>query len=138
MDTMIKAWEPRILSIMRIAIGLDFLQHGMSKLFDFPHVDRPGQVPLMSLLGLAGVLELAGGVLLTLGLYTRLVAFIVSGEMAAAYFMAHAPAGFFPILNHGELAVVYCFVFFYLAFAGGGEWSLDQAMRGEKALAAAR
>jgi putative oxidoreductase len=122
-------WAPRLLSVFRIVLGLLFLTHGLVKLFGFPAGAQPGQVPLMTLLGLAGVLELVGGVAIVLGLFTRPVAFILSGQMAVAYFMAHAPQGFFPVLNGGELAVVYCFAFLYLAAAGGGEWSLD-AKRG--------
>jgi putative oxidoreductase len=121
------AWEPRILSILRIVLGLLYMQHGLFKIFGFP----PGQTPakpyvLMSLVpGLAGLLELIGGALVAIGLFTRIVAFILSGEMAFAYFMAHAPRAFYPYSNGGELAVLYCFAFLYLAFAGGGPWSLD-------------
>src|SRR5262252_1370684 len=112
------AWEPRILSILRIMTGLLYLQHGLNKVFGFPPSANPRPYVLMTLLpGLAGLLELTGGVLMTVGLFTRIVAFILSGEMAFAYFMAHAPRSIFPLLNAGELAVMYCFVFFYLAFA---------------------
>ena len=112
--------------------ALLFLQHGTAKLLHFPHVAMFDQLQLFSLPGLAGVIELVGSVLLLIGLFTRPVAFIMSGEMAVAYFMAHAPRGFFPILNQGELAILFCFVFLYLAAAGGGPWSIDAA-RGEKA-----
>jgi putative oxidoreductase len=100
------------------------MQHGAQKLFNFP---GPPQAmhPLFSLIGAAGVLELFGGLLLFLGLFTRPVVFLLSGEMAVAYFMAHAPHGFWPLLNRGELAVLYCFIFLYLAVAGGGSWSVD-------------
>ncbi|MGK9231301.1 DoxX family protein [Inquilinus limosus] len=118
-------WAPRVLSILRIATALFFLQHGTAKLLGFPHVAMFDGVQLFSLIGLAGVLELVGGVLLLIGLFTRPVAFILSGEMAVAYFMAHAPQSFFPILNNGELAALYSFVFLYLAAAGGGPWSVD-------------
>jgi len=118
-------WAPRVLSILRIVIGLLFLAHGLVKLFGFPVGAQPGQVPLASLFGLAGLLELVGGAAIVLGLFTRPIAFILSGEMAVAYFMAHAPQGFFPVLNGGELAIIYSFAFLYLAAAGAGPWSLD-------------
>ena len=120
------AWQPRLLGLLRIVTALLFLQHGTAKLFGFPHVAMFDNVHLLSLVGTAGVLELAGGVLLLLGIFTRPVAFILSGEMAVAYFIAHAQKSFFPILNGGELAVLYCFVFLYLAAAGGGEWSFTR------------
>jgi putative oxidoreductase len=124
------AWEPRILSILRIMTGLLFLQHGMSKVFGFPPSANPRPYVVMTLVpGLAGLLELVGGALIAVGLFTRLVAFILSGEMAFAYFMSHAPRGFFPYGNAGELAVMYCFVFLYFAFAGPGAWSLDGMRR---------
>jgi putative oxidoreductase len=109
---------------LRTVTALPLLQHGTTKLFAFPHVAMFDNLRLLSLVGIAGVLELAGGVLLLLGICTRPVAFILSGEMAVAYFLAHAQKSFFPILNQGELAVLYCFVFLYLAVAGGGAWSL--------------
>lgn len=118
-------WSPRLLSVMRIVIAFLFLQHGGQKLFDLPIANPGPPLELFSLMGLAGVLELFGGLLLLLGLFTRPVAFVLSGLMAVAYFMAHAPKGGLPIANQGELAVVYCFVFLYLAVAGGGPWSLD-------------
>jgi putative oxidoreductase len=124
-------WEPRILSILRIMTGLLYLQHGLSKVFGFPPSANPRPYVLMTLVpGLAGLLELIGGVLVTVGLFTRIVAFILSGEMAFAYFMSHAPRSIFPLVNAGELAVMYCFVFFYLAFAGPGPWSLDHMRKG--------
>lgn len=118
-------WTPRILGILRIVTGFLFLQHGMAKLFGVPHVAMFDGLHLFSLLGFAGVLELVGGLLMVVGLFTRPTAFILSGEMAVAYFMAHAPHGFLPILNQGELAVMYCFVFLYFAVAGGGAFSLN-------------
>jgi putative oxidoreductase len=118
------AWQPRLLGLLRIVTALLLLQHGTAKLFGFPHVAMFDNVQLLSLLGIAGVLELAGGLLLLLGICTRPVAFILSGEMAFAYFLAHARKSFFPILNQGELAVLYCFVLLYFALAGGGAWSL--------------
>ena len=120
------AWQPRLLGLLRIVTALLLLQHGTAKLFGFPHVAMFDNVQLLSLLGIAGVLELAGGVLLLLGICTRPVAFILSGEMAFAYFLVHAQKSFFPILNQGELAVLYCFVLLYLAVAGGGAWSLTK------------
>jgi putative oxidoreductase len=117
-------WQPRLLGLLRIATALLFLQHGTAKLLGFPHVAMFDNLRLLSLLGVAGVLELAGGILLLLGVCTRPVALILSGEMAFAYFLAHAQKSFFPVLNQGELAALYCFVFLYLAVAGGGAWSL--------------
>jgi putative oxidoreductase len=121
-------WAPRVLSILRIVAALIFMAHGTQKLLGFPPGDRP-QPELFSLIGLAGALELFGGILLVLGLFTRPVAFILSGEMAVAYWMAHAPQSFFPIVNGGDSAILYCFVFLYLAVAGGGAWSLDNTLR---------
>jgi putative oxidoreductase len=115
--------------VLRIVVGLLFLAHGLVKLFGYPVGAQPGQVPLVSIFGLAGVLELVGGAAIVLGLFTRPVAFILSGQMAVAYFIAHASQDFFPILNGGELAIIYSFTFLYLAAAGAGPWSLD-AKRG--------
>ena len=115
----------KLLSVLRIVVAGLFMQHGMAKLLHVPHVASFDHVQLFSLVGLAGALELFGGLLLLIGLFTRPVAFVLSGEMAVAYFMAHASASPLPLLNHGELAIVYCFVFLYLAFAGGGVWSID-------------
>lgn len=120
-------WTPRLLGVLRIVTGLLFLQHGTAKLFGVPHVEMFDGVQLFSLMGVAGVLELAGGALIVLGLFTRPVAFILSGMMAVAYFMAHAPQGFSPLLNQGELAIMYCFVFLYLFVAGAGAFSADAA-----------
>ena len=119
-------WAPRFLSILRIMTALLFLEHGTQKLLGFPASDY---VPaFMSLPWIAGVLELFGGALLAVGLFTRPVAFILSGQMAVAYFVAHAPGSFFPVLNGGESAILFCFIFLYLVFAGPGPWSVD-AMR---------
>jgi putative oxidoreductase len=116
-------WAPRVLSILRIVVGLLFMEHGTAKLLGFP----PGTAtpPLFGLMWFAGLIELVGGALVALGLATRAAAFIMSGEMAVAYFMAHFPQNFFPLVNRGDAAVLYCFVFLYLAVAGGGPWSLD-------------
>jgi putative oxidoreductase len=131
MNTLCLQWSPRLLSVLRIVTAFLFIQHGSMKLLGFPPSEAFAGVKLFSLIGFAGVLELFGGLLVLFGLFTRPVSFILSGEMAFAYFMAHAPHGFFPILNRGELAVLYCFVFLYLAVAGGGVWSVDQ-IRGRR------
>jgi putative oxidoreductase len=119
--------SPDLLSVLRIVTAFLFMQHGAMKLLGFPGAGDH-TVELMSLRGLAGVLELVGGGLVLLGLFTRPVAFVLAGEMAFAYFMAHAPQGFWPALNQGEAAVLYCFVFLYLSAAGGGPWSLDRML----------
>jgi putative oxidoreductase len=113
------------LAALRIMAALLLLEHGLQKFFGFPAPFPMGNVTLLSLTGLAGLLELGGGLLLLVGLFTRPAAFILSGEMAVAYFMAHAPRGFFPIVNQGELAVLFCFVFLFLSVAGAGAFSLD-------------
>src|SRR5437764_9108174 len=116
-----------MLSILRIMVGLLFMEHGLAKVLSFPLQPNHAPFALFTLNpGLQGLLELVGGLLLALGLFTRTVAFILAGNMAVAYFMAHAPRGFFPLLNGGELAIIYCFVFLYFWVAGGGEWSLDR------------
>jgi putative oxidoreductase len=116
--------SPYALSVLRVVTALLFLQHGLSKLFGFP---VPGP-PLHGLLILAAFLESAGALLLLLGAYSRIVAFVLSGQMAVAYFMAHATRGLYPIANGGEGAILYCFIFLYIAFAGGGPWSVDRAV----------
>ena len=129
-------WTARLLSILRIMAGLLFLEHGTTKVLGFPP-GAPGPhtgFVVNNMAGFSGVLELIGGALLVIGLFSRITAFILSGEMAVAYFMIHwaivtsAPHSFYPIINKGEIAVLYCFVFLYLAAAGPGPWSLD-AMR---------
>lgn len=123
------AWEPRMLSLLRIVVGLLFLEHGLSKIFNVPPQPNHAPYVLLTLVpGLAGLIELIGGAMLAVGLWTRCVALIMSGEMAVAYFMAHAPRNFFPLLNGGDAAILYCFVFLYFVFAGGGAWSLDRAL----------
>ncbi len=126
-----RALAPYLLSLLRIMAALLFMQPGMAKLFAFPAAIMPnGEVArIFSLMGLAGVLEAFGGLLLLVGLFTRPVAFVLSGEMAFAYFMGHAPHGFWPVLNHGELAILYCFLWLFLSAAGPGPWSMD-ALRG--------
>jgi putative oxidoreductase len=134
--TMRLTWEPRMLSVLRIIVGLLFFEHGTSKILDFPHAQNHVAWGLMSVNpGVQGLLELIGGLLLVLGLFTRPVAFILAGDMAVAYFWRHAPNNFFPLLNGGELAIIYCFVFLYFFMAGAGIWSLDQlwATRGTSA-----
>src|SRR5260221_4099074 len=121
-------WGPRILSVLRIVLGLVLLQYGLAKLVGGPAVRMFEDLNWFSLFGIAGMFELVGGTLLILGLFTQPVAFILSGEMAAAYFIEHLPHGFFPILSEGDLAVSLCFAFLYLSFAGGGPWSLDAMM----------
>ncbi|MDR3532215.1 MAG: DoxX family protein [Rhodopila sp.] len=128
MSDLTAALAPRLLSILRIVTGLQFLEHGTQKFFSFP--TRAGAMPeLVSLLGVQGCLELVGGVLIVMGLFTRPVAFILAGDMAVAYFMSHFPKSFFPAVNGGDAAVLFCFVFLYVAAAGGGVWSVD-ARRG--------
>src|SRR6266481_87350 len=124
-----KMWTPRILGILRIVVGFLFLQHGTAKWFGMPHVAMFDGMNMMSLIGVAGVLELAGGLLVCLGIFTRVAAFILSGEMAVGYFMVHAPQGLLPILNQGELAVMYCFVLLYFSVAGAGDYSVDAIQR---------
>jgi putative oxidoreductase len=124
-------WQPRALAVLRIITAYLFMAHGTAKLFGVPHVAMFDGLKLMSLTGLAGVLEVGGGVLLLIGLFTRPVAFVLCGFMAVAYFMAHASQGnvLLPILNAGELAVLYCFVFLYFVFSGAGAWSVDAARK---------
>jgi putative oxidoreductase len=119
-------WAPRALALLRIVAALLFIEHGTQKLLGFPPADTPGP-PLFSLFGLAGVLEVVGGILLLLGLFTRPVAFVLSGMMAVAYWMAHAPQSFYPAVNGGDAAILFCFVFLYLVAAGPGAWSVDGA-----------
>ena len=128
--TFLSAYSAVLLSVLRIMTGLLILQHGTAKYLSFPINPANGASP-MTLSGFAGVLELVGGVLLVVGLFTRPVAFILSGLMAFAYFIAHAPQDFYPLNNRGELAIIYCFVLLYLAAAGGGSLSLDRTVRSE-------
>jgi putative oxidoreductase len=124
-------WAPRavsVLGILRVFTGLNLLEHGTGKILGFPAVPSFANVQISSLAGAAGMIELIGGILFTIGLFTRPVAFILSGFTAVAYFMAHAGKGFYPIVNGGELAALYCFVFLYFVFAGAGPWSADALM----------
>lgn len=118
-------YEPHALAVLRIVAALLFLVHGTVKLFGFPPEAMPGPQDSMTLLWIAGVIELVAGALIAIGLFTRPAAFVASGEMAVAYWMAHAPRGLFPAVNMGEPAILFCFVFLYLVFAGPGAWSLD-------------
>jgi putative oxidoreductase len=118
-----------MLSVLRIVSALIFMAHGTQKILGFP--PSAMNPALLSMSGIAGLLELVGGALLLIGLFSRPVAFILSGEMAFAYFIAHAPKSFFPALNGGDAAILYCFVFLYIAFAGPGPWSID-AQRGRR------
>jgi putative oxidoreductase len=127
-DTRWLAWEPRTLSILRFVAGLMFLQTGMAKLFGFPQVAMFAHLQLASLLGVQGVIEVVGGALIAVGLFTRPVAFVLCGDMAFAYFIGHFPKGFFPAVNGGAAAILYCFVFLHLSVAGGGVWSLDRLL----------
>lgn len=126
----LRPYTPQLLSVLRIMSGLLLLQHGTTKFLNFP-AGPMNNASLMSMNGAAGVIELVFGVLLVIGLFTRLSAFIASGMTAVAYFYAHSPRSFFPILNGGELAALYSFVFLYLAAAGGGPWSVDRARGGD-------
>jgi putative oxidoreductase len=119
-------WAPQILSLLRAVTGFLFIWHGTSKFFHYP-LDF-GDIQLFSLMGLAGVLEIGGGILVMLGLFTKPAAFLLAGEMAVAYFKVHAPGGFMPLVNHGEAAIQFCFAFLYLAAAGGGPLSLDKML----------
>ncbi|MBB3810024.1 DoxX family protein [Pseudochelatococcus contaminans] len=121
----LNSFQPQVLSILRIASGLFLLQHGLSKLIQFPYVESLANVPLFSQLGIGGIIETVGSILLILGLFTRPAAFILSGLTAVAYFQFHLPRGFYPLTNGGELAALFSFVFLYIVFAGPGAWSLD-------------
>lgn len=123
--------SPYVLSLLRVVTALLFMEHGLSKLFAFPVPFGHGAPAAFSLIWFAGVIEVVGGALLTIGLFSRLAALVMSGEMAFAYFIAHAPHGFYPLVNHGEGAILYCFIFFYFVFAGAGPVSLDAAFRGK-------
>lgn len=124
MNEFLAAWSPRVLSILRIIAGFLILWHGSQKLLGFPPSGQPGG-ELSGLMLVAGIIELVGGLLILIGLFTRAAAFLLSGLLAVAYFMAHAPGGFLPLTNRGELAVLYSFVFLYFVFAGPGPWSVD-------------
>jgi putative oxidoreductase len=120
--------RPYILSILRIIVALLFLQHGLQKFFGFPSAGPP----MSPLLYAQGIIEIVGGLLLLIGVFTRAVAFVLAGDMAVAYFLVHFPRSFFPAVNAGDAAVLYCFVFLYMMFAGGGIWSVDRAVGTDK------
>lgn len=122
-------WTPRILALLRIVTALLFIEHATMKFFQFPAAIPGVAYPLPAIMLVAGAIELITGTLMTVGLFTRIAAFIASGEMACAYLMAHASQGFWPVLNMGEPALMFCFIFFLLAFSGGGAWSLDNLLR---------
>jgi putative oxidoreductase len=130
-DSFLSTWTPRAQAVLRIVTAYLFVVHGSAKLLGVPHVASYDALQVFSLIGLAGILELVGGVLLLVGLFTRLTAFVLSGEMAFAYFIGHASQGnaLVPMLNRGELAVLFCFVFLFFAFAGPGAWSVDRFRR---------
>jgi putative oxidoreductase len=127
MERILGKYSPQLYAILRIVVGLLFAMHGSQKLFGVPGSNPP--VEMASMMGFAGIVELVAGILIAIGLFTSIAAFIASGEMAVAYFMAHAPKGSLPILNQGELAVLFCFVFLYFAAQGSGIWSVDAARR---------
>jgi putative oxidoreductase len=130
MENLIGRFAPQLYAILRIVAGLMFALHGTQKLFGWPGGKEPAGVALMKV---AGAIELVGGLLIAIGLFTGIAAFICSGEMAAAYFMAHARQSFWPVLNQGELTVLYCFLFLFMAAYGAGIWSVDAARRGSAA-----
>lgn len=136
-DSKLAAWSPHALALLRIVTALLFIAHGTMKLLGFPAGETPMTVEIFSLMGLAGILEAFGGLLILVGFWTRPIAFILAGQMAVAYFMAHAPQSFYPALNGGDAAVLFCFVFLYLVVAGPGAWSVD-ALQGERAPALGR
>ena len=129
MNQTLAAWAPRALSVLRIITGLMIIEHGMGKIIGFPAFPAYANVQPMSLIGAAGFIELICGALLILGLLTRPAAFILAGEMAFAYFIEHLPRHFIPLLNGGNLAIMFCFACLFLFFAGGGPWSLDAVVR---------
>ena len=125
--TLLSRWQAQLLAILRIVTGLLFLEHGLIKLIGFPPGGKPGLQDVGSFLWIAGVIELVTSVLVTLGLFTRFAAFIAAGEMAVAYWIVHAKMGFYPAVNMGEAAILFCFVFLYIAAVGPGAWSVDGA-----------
>jgi putative oxidoreductase len=134
-DNALDRWSPQALSVLRLVAAYLYFQHGTAKLLHVPHIAMFDQLALLSVDGFAGTLELVGGLLLFLGLFTRVAAFILSGEMAIAYFSVHAQQGnfFMPALNGGEEAILYCFIFLMLATAGGGPWSMDAILARRRA-----
>jgi putative oxidoreductase len=129
LDDVCATWSPRLLSVLRIITALVILQYALTKLFGFPHFEGLSNQPAFTLYWFTGVIELVFGTLVLVGLFTRFATFILSGEMAFAYFIEHAPHNFFPLLNEGNEAVLFCFSFLYLAATGGGPWSLDALLK---------
>jgi len=129
MDALAENWAPRALSILRIVAALLFIEHGTQKLLGFPAPSAQGFPEMLTLPWWQGIIEIVGGVLLLLGLFTRLTAFILAGDMAFAYWMVHGPKNFYPVLNGGDAAILFCFVFLYIACAGPGPWSLDGSVK---------
>jgi putative oxidoreductase len=132
LDELCAAWAPRLLSLLRFIAALVILQYALTKLFGFPYFEGLSNQPAFTLYWFTGVIELVFGGLTLVGLFTRFAAFILSGEMAFAYFIEHAPHSFFPLLNEGNEAVLFCFIFLYFAAAGGGPWSIDALLRGNR------
>jgi putative oxidoreductase len=128
-----ETWSPRVLAAVRIITALLFIEHGLMKLVAFPAAVPGLPTPLPTILVVAALIEIVGGALIAVGLFTRIAAFICSGEMAAAYFMFHAPQSFWPAVNQGDAAILFCFMFLYLAFAGAGAWSLDARLPSSRA-----
>jgi putative oxidoreductase len=126
--TWLSRWQPQLLAILRIVVGLLFLEHALIKLAGFPAGGKPGLQDVGSYLWIAGIVELVTSILVTLGLFTRIAAFFAAGEMAIAYWTVHAKMGFYPAVNMGEAAILYCFVFLYFVAAGPGPWSIDGAL----------
>lgn len=133
LDEVCATWAPRLLSVLRVITALVILQYALTKLFGFPYFEPLSNQPAFTLYWFTGAIELVFGALVLGGLFTRFAAFILSGEMAFAYFIEHAPHSFFPLLNEGNEAVLFCFSFLYLAVAGGGPWSLDALLKRNKA-----
>jgi putative oxidoreductase len=132
LDELCAAWAPRLLSLLRFIAALVILQYALTKLFGFPYFEGLSNQPAFTLYWFTGVIELVFGGLTLIGLFTRFATFVLSGEMAFAYFIDHAPHSFFPLLNEGNEAVLFCFIFLYLAAAGGGPWSVDALLRGNR------
>ena len=132
LEALAASFAPQMLAVLRIMGALLFLEHGLIKLFGYPPGAAPGQQAYFSFLWVAGLIETVGGWLLLVGLFTRATAFVLAGEMAVGYFIVHAPLGFFPAMNAGEPAILFCFIFLYMAAAGPGAWSVDEMRAGKR------